>query len=129
MSTNLRSDPVTAITIAVIQQFNEALNRRDIEAMMALLTDDCVFENTYPAPDGTRYAGQAAVCAFWEEFFRSSPYAEIEIEEIFAVGERGVMRWVYGWTNMEGRSGHIRGVDVYRVRNGRIAENLSYVKG
>jgi hypothetical protein len=25
------------------------------------MTDDCVFENTYPATDGTRYQGQAAV--------------------------------------------------------------------
>ena len=119
----------TASTIAAIQQFNEALNRRNVDAMMALMTDDCVFENTAPAPDGTRYEGQAGVRAFWEAFFRSAAHAQIETEEIFAVGERGVMRWVYRWTSPAGQSGHIRGVDVYQVHNGQIAEKLSYVKG
>lgn len=129
MSMDLSLDPVTAATMTTIQQFNDALNRRDVETMMALMTGDCVFENTYPAPDGTRYEGQAEVRAFWEEFFAGAGQVELEIEEIFAAGERGVMRWIYRWVSREGQPGHIRGVDIYRVRNGRIAEKLSYVKG
>ncbi|MCL4304271.1 MAG: nuclear transport factor 2 family protein [Anaerolineae bacterium] len=129
MSIDAPLDPLTATTITVIQQFNNALNRRDVETMMALMTGDCVFENTYPAPDGTRLEGQTRVRAFWEEFFAAAAELELELEEIFAVGERGVMRWVYRWTDKEGRPGHVRGVDVYRVRNGQIAEKLSYVKG
>jgi hypothetical protein len=39
------------------------------------------------------------------------------------------MRWRYAWRETSGASGHIRGVDVYRLRRGRIAEKLSYVKG
>ena len=39
-------------TIAVIEQFNEAWNARDLDAAMSLMTEDCVFENTAPAPDG-----------------------------------------------------------------------------
>lgn len=122
-------DSVTAATLTTIQQFNDALNRRNVEAMMALMTGDCVFENTYPAPDGTRHEGQAEVRAFWEEFFAAAAQTDLEIEEIFAAGERGVMRWIYRWVNQEGQPGHIRGVDVYRVREGQIAEKLSYVKG
>ena len=122
-------DPNPTTTLTTIQQFNEALNRRDIETMMALMTDDCIFENTSPAPAGTRYEGQAKVRAFWEAFFASALKTELEIEEIFAAGERGVMRWVYRWVSREGHSGYIRGVDVYLVRQGKIAEKLSYVKG
>lgn len=48
-------------TRATIEQFHDAFNRHAVDALMALMTDDCVFENTVPAPDGTRYAGQAAV--------------------------------------------------------------------
>jgi hypothetical protein len=42
-----------------------------------------------------------------------------------------VMRWTYRWIDTSGQSGHIRGVDVYRldVDQGLIAEKLSYVKG
>ena len=116
--------------VELVIRFNEALNAGDVDGMMNLMTGDCVFENTDPAPDGTRYTGQAAVRAFWEEFFRSSRQPRIEIEEIFAQGERCVMRWRYSWGGEQpGEAGHVRGVDIYKVREGRIAEKLSYVKG
>lgn len=49
--------------------FNEAFGRHDVDAVMNLMTDDCVFENTLPPPDGDRYVGQADVRKFWQEFF------------------------------------------------------------
>jgi ketosteroid isomerase-like protein len=110
-------------------RFNDALNARDVDTMMSLLSADCVFENTYLAPSGTRYVGQSAVRAFWEDFFQGSSEARIEIEELFGRDDRAVMRWLYRWTDPSGHSGHIRGVDVYRVRDGLITEKLSYVKG
>ena len=116
-------------SLSLVVRFNDALNARDLEVMMRLLTDDSVFENTYPPPDGTRYAGQAAVRAFWEDFFRGSAEAQIEIEEVFGTADRVVMRWRYRWVEADGKTGHIRGVDVYAIRDGLIAEKLSYVKG
>lgn len=113
----------------VVLAFNEALNRHDVPAMMQLMSEDCLFENTTPAPDGTVYKGKETVRRFWEEFFNHSPQARIEVEEIFGMGERCVMRWKYFWVDEQGNSGHVRGVDVYRVRDGKICEKLSYVKG
>ncbi len=48
----------TASTIEVINQFNDAFNRHDVQAVMALMTEDCIFDNTYPPPDGERFEGQ-----------------------------------------------------------------------
>ena len=94
------------------------------------MTEDCVFENTDPAPDGTRYSGKEAVTQFWQDFFRQSPKARIEIEEIFGLGNnRCVMRWRYQWEDAAGKEGHVRGVDIFRVRDGLISEKLSYGKG
>ncbi|MCB0250686.1 MAG: nuclear transport factor 2 family protein [Anaerolineae bacterium] len=109
--------------------FNEAFNRHDVDGMMQLVTSDSVFENTAPAPDGTRFAGKEAVADFWRGFFEASPQAHIDIEEIFGLGERCVMRWRYTWVDETGSDGHVRGVDVFRVRGGLIIEKLSYVKG
>ena len=39
------------------------------------------------------------------------------------------MRWTYHWREAGEAVGHVRGVDVYRLRDGLIAEKLSYVKG
>jgi ketosteroid isomerase-like protein len=115
--------------IEVVRRFNEALNAGDLSGMIACLTEDTVFENTEPAPDGERYEGKAAVGAFWKAFLEGSQAARIEVEELLGCGERVVMRWRYAWRETSGASGHIRGIDVYRLRRGRIAEKLSYVKG
>ena len=115
--------------IRIVLEFNEAFNRHDVAGMMQLMSDDCVFENTCPPPDGERYEGQAQVRGFWERFFRSSPGAVFETEEIFAAGDRCVLRWLYRWVDGAGKPGHIRGVDVFRVRDGKVAEKFSYVKG
>ncbi len=117
-----------AATLATVAAFNEAFNRHDVEAVMGLMTEDVVFENTRPVPDGERHEGQAAVRAFWEAFFRRSPQARFDAEETFAAGDRCVVRWVYRWVR-DGVPGHVRGVDVFRVRDGRVAEKLSYVTG
>jgi ketosteroid isomerase-like protein len=117
-----------AETQAAIDTFNEAFGRHDVDAIMAAMTDDPVFESTGP-PDGHRAEGAAAVRAAWEDFFRSSPDAAFDAEETIIAGDRAVVRWVYHWTNGDGSKGHIRGVDVFRVRDGKVAEKLAYVKG
>jgi ketosteroid isomerase-like protein len=119
----------TASTIEVINKFNEAFNRHDVPAVMALMTEDCIFDNTNPPPDGERFEGQEAVRHFWEEFFRSSPNAQFQSEEMFAFGDHCVVRWRYDWTGVDGSCGHIRGVDILRVQDGKVAEKLAYVKG
>jgi ketosteroid isomerase-like protein len=117
-----------AATLDVIDRFNEAFNKHDVDAVMALMTDDVIFDNTSPSPDGELYQGQAAVRAFWERFFASSPNARFEAEDIFAGGDRATVRWCYTWKTDSGE-GHVRGADVFRVRDGKVAEKLSYVKG
>jgi ketosteroid isomerase-like protein len=116
-------------TLSVINEFNDAFNRHDVDAVMALMTDDCLFENTGPAPDGGVFIGQAAVRAVWNYLFSSSPQAIFEAEEIFAVDDRCTVRWRYTWSPAESPPGHVRGVDVFRVRDGKVAEKLAYVKG
>lgn len=119
----------TATTIQVVKHLNEALNRRDVDAVMALMNDDVVFENTYPPPDGQRYEGRRALRAFFEDFFHATPYVDFQTEDLFAFGNRCAARWVFHWSNTAGENGHIRGIDVINLRNGKVAENFSYVKG
>ena len=52
-------------TRSVIERFNDAFNRHDAAAVAELLTDDTVFEDTSPAPDGRRIEGKGAVADHW----------------------------------------------------------------
>jgi ketosteroid isomerase-like protein len=115
-------------TVAAVDRFNEAFNRHDVDAVMAGMTDDCVFENTSP-PNGQRYEGQDQVRAAWEAFFDASPTAHFDGEDVIATGDRCTVQWRYTWTNDDGSTSALRGVDVLRVRDGKVAEKFAYVKG
>jgi predicted SnoaL-like aldol condensation-catalyzing enzyme len=115
--------------IRVVLEFNEALNRHDVAGMMQLLSDNCVFETSAPAPDGSVTSGKGGITRFWEDFFHESPHAHIEIDEIFGMGFRCILRWRYDWVDATGKLGHNRGVDIFRLKDGFICERLSYVKG
>ena len=107
-----------------IEKFHEVRDRRDLDALGDLITDDCVFEATSPPPDGTRHVGRQAVLEACRAFFAGSPTTHFEMEETFGAGDRVIVRWLYTWADR-----HVRGVDLVRVQAGRIAETLAYVKG
>ena len=115
--------------VAALERFGAAFGSGDIDATMALCTDDVVFESTSPAPDGGRYEGADAVRAVWDELFRSTRDLMFTEEESFVHGDRVVQRWQFAWTGDDGTPGHVRGVDVMRFRGGKLCEKLSYVKG
>ena len=116
------------VTLKAVDRFNDAFNRHNVDEVMSAMTADCLFENTNPVPDGARLVGQDAVRAYWTSFFEKNPDAVFEAEEVIPMGDRCVVRWVYKKTK-DGKPWHLRGVDVFKVRDGKVAEKLSYVKG
>lgn len=109
--------------VEVVAAFGAAWGAHDLEATLALVTEDCVFDNTGPAPDGVRYTGREELRRVWGPIFDNTE-SRFEAEETFACGDRVVQLWRYSWGD-----GHVRGVDVFRVRGGAVSEKLSYVKG
>jgi uncharacterized protein (TIGR02246 family) len=106
----------------VVNRFNAAWGAHDLAATLALITDDCVFESTAP-PDGERHTGRAAIEAAWKPIFDDRA-SQFTVEESFAAAPRVVQCWRYDWAG-----GHVRGIDVFTVRDGLVAGKLAYVKG
>jgi len=115
-------------TRTTIGRFNQAFNRHDADALAAFLTEDTVFEDTSPAPDGRRVEGKAAVIEFWRGWFARNSDARFEAEEVIVSGNRATVLWVYHKMR-NGQPWHIRGVDVFTVKDGKVAAKLAYVKG
>ena len=109
--------------VDVVVAFGAAWADHDLDATLAMVTDDCVFDATGPAPDGARHVGRDAIRKAWDAIF-SDAASRFEAEDTFAAGDRVVQLWRYSWDG-----GHVRGVDVFRVREGKVAEKFSYVKG
>jgi ketosteroid isomerase-like protein len=110
-------------SLEVVEAFGAAWGAHDLDATLALITDDCVFESTGPAPDGVRHVGRDAVRAAWQPIF-DDDRAVFTAEDTFEANDRVVQLWHYAWDG-----GHVRGVDVFRVRDDLVCEKFSYVKG
>jgi SnoaL-like domain len=109
--------------IAVVEAFGRAWADHDLDRAMAFLSDDCLFDATGPAPDGTRCTGSGAIRSAWQPIFDDAA-SRFDPEETFGAADRVVQRWQYHWA-----AGHVRGVDLFKVADGKITEKLSYVKG
>ena len=126
MATGLRScQAMTDHDVrSLVDRFNAAWNDHDLNAAVLMCTEDAAFESTGPFPDGTRHVGRSALREAWEPIF-ANPASHFVIEEVVVLGnDRAVQRFRYDWGD-----GHIRGIDLFRCRDGLVAEKLSYVKG
>jgi hypothetical protein len=106
----------------VVDRFNAAWGAHDLAGALALISDDCVFESTTP-PDGERYVGPAAIAAAWKPIFDDHA-SQFTVEDSFIAGAHLVARWRYDWDG-----GHVRGVDLFTVRDGLVTAKIAYVKG
>jgi ketosteroid isomerase-like protein len=110
-------------TRVAVERFHEAFNRHDLVALAQVISEDVVFEDTGP-PDGTRHIGRDAMLDACRQLFTDTPAAHFEIEDTLIAGDRAIVRWRYSWAD-----GHVRGVDLMRVRDGMVTESFAYVKG
>ena len=122
------SDTAEQATRSTVEKFNEAFIRHDADTLAQLLTEDTVFEDTSPAPDGRRLNGKTTVAVFWREWFLRNADARFDAEEMIVSGNRATVLWVYRKMR-NGQPWHLRGVDIFTVRDGKIAAKLAYVKG
>ena len=112
--------------LEVVQAFGDAWGAHDLDGALALITDDCLVRQHRPGPCTAppTWATTRIRRAPGSRIFPMTPRRRLEAEETFAAGDRVVQRWCYRWED-----GHVRGVDLFLVRDGKVAEKRSYVKG
>ena len=119
---------MTALATAeIMHRFNEVFQRHDPSPLEELVAEDCVIENTRPAPDGARLEGGAACIENWRRI-ATTPGTGFDLEDTISFGDRAVILWRYRWGDGQGHESSVRGVNLMRVRDGRIVEAKGYVK-
>ena len=114
--------------IRTVLAFTEAFNRQDLQAMLNLVSEECLFQAPSPAPDGAVHKGKIAITQYWQEYFSSMARAHLRIEETFGFGFRCIILGRFDWVDATGMPAHLRGIDIYQVHNNLITEQLSYTK-
>jgi len=125
-SSNPRSD---ADFITLLDRFADAWNRHDLDALMSMMTDDCVFEaSAGPQADGQRSEGKPAVRAAYAAVFEAFHDAHWASARHFIAGNRGVSEWTFTGTHNDGKRVEVTGCDLFTFQDGKIAIKNSYRK-
>jgi ketosteroid isomerase-like protein len=112
-------------TAETIGLFHAAFQRRDTDALAALVHEDCLMVSAQPAPDGTAYAGKEACVAFWADLMNDES-TTFEVQHVLTDGDWAAVRWRYRFGPTDAES--VLGVNVTRVSGGRVLEQLGYTK-
>ena len=113
----------------MLERFADAWNRHDLDALMSMMTDDCVFEaSAGPEVDGKRSEGKQAVRAAYSAVFEAFPDAHWAEARHFIAGNRGVSEWTFTGTQKDGKRVAVNGCDLFTFRDGKIAIKNSYRK-
>lgn len=116
-------------TVDFLKAFGDAWNRHDIEALMSMMDDDCVF-HAVAGPDlmGKSFVGRDEVRAGFELAWKTFPDAAWLDGDHFVVGDRGVSETTFCGTKADGTRIEARMVDVFTFRNGKIAIKNAFRK-
>ena len=123
------SQLTAAVTPAFLQAFADAWNRRDVDALMSFMTEDCVFESS--AGDdacGTRHAGKVAVRAGFAEVWAIFPDAHWGNARHFVHGDRGVSEWTFTGTRADGVRVEVHGCDLFTFRDGKAIQMRTFAE-
>jgi steroid delta-isomerase-like uncharacterized protein len=116
-------------SLTLLARFADAWNRHDLDALMSMMTDDCVFDaSAGPDVNGQRSEGQQAVRAAYAAVFETFSDAHWGNAGHFVAGTRGVSEWTFTGTRKDGTRVEVTGCDLFTLRDGRIAVKNSYRK-
>jgi len=117
----------------VVREYLAAWNAHDVERLMALFTDDCVYEDVAL---GRLEQGKERVRALVESVFVDLADFKMEVRSAFGLGDWAATEWTMTGRFVHssvpslaatGRSFAVRGATMLELRDGRILRNSDYL--
>jgi ketosteroid isomerase-like protein len=116
-------------SVELLHQVLDAFNRHDLDAIMAVFSEDAVLEAPRGVdPWGTRYVGKAAVREGLAGRFAGIPDVQYTEDRHMVCGDRGVSEWLLTGTTTAGEHIAVRGCDLFEFRDDLIVRKDSYWK-
>ena len=118
------------VTRKFLQSYTDAFNAHDLNKIMSLMTQDCVFEASPGdgGADGKKYVGRDEVRMAFEDVFKTFPDAHWANVKHFVSGNRGFSEWLFTGTKPDGTKVEVSGCDLFTFKDGKIAIKNSYGK-
>ena len=118
-------DPTMTTLAAIAAGFDN----HDLDAIMAHFAGDAVYDAPRgPEPYGRRFEGAEAIVAAFAARFAGIPDVRYREDEHFACADRGASEWTLTGTSIDGQRLHLRGCDLWTLRDGLVVRKDSFWK-
>ena len=118
---------------AVAKLFINYWNAHNIEMLISLFAEDCLYEEV---ATGRSYSSKEGIAAYAKSTISGVPDSKFEIITIIADSEMATVEWVWKGSNSVGweelgipatdKYFELRGVSVMKIENGLIRRNSDY---
>ena len=116
------TDDLTAATRAALDRFYAAYTSGDLERMLALMTDDVTVSFI---GHGT-FHGKAEARPYMTWAGTQLPRLDFRVIHKIVDGDRAAVTWDETGVTKRGDTWEAKGVDVYRIRDGKVVEITVY---
>ena len=115
--------------LSLLERMVDGFNAHDLDAIMALFTDDCVFVAPRGPDASVRlFEGQAGVREGLGARFTTIPDVHYADGSHFVSGDRGVSEWTLSGTTTDGVRVDVRGCDIWTFRDEKVVVKNSFWK-
>lgn len=112
---------------ARMRELYEAMNAKDLDAFIGMLAEDFVDHDEFPGLQ----PGREGVRQMFANMFSAFPDFRMEVDDLFAAGDKGVARMRMTGTHQgefmgipgTGRRVDVNGIDIVRFRGGKAVEH------
>jgi ketosteroid isomerase-like protein len=112
---------------SALTRFVEAINGHDLDAIVACFAPD--YRDSEPAhPARQITGGRAEVRKRWGLVLDSLPDFRTEVERVAVEGDAAWIEHDWSGTRADGSRLHLRGVNIFGVRNGQFAWGRIYLE-
>ncbi len=108
------------------ERLMEAQNSHDAEVMAALFAED--YQSAQPVHPGRGFGGRAQVLANWTSVFEGVPDFSSELVAASVDGNTEWGEWVWRGHHTDGSPFEMRGVTIFVIRDGLVAEGRLYME-
>jgi hypothetical protein len=120
------ANPDSSAAPAVLERLHNALNRHDLEALVACF--DAMYRSEQPVHPDQNFTGTDQVRRNWSALFADIPDLRAELLRHTWDGEVVWAEWRWVGTHADGSTFDLRGVTLLGVRNDRFAWGRLYME-
>jgi ketosteroid isomerase-like protein len=119
-------DTRTSSGLAIAARLHDAVNRHDLDAMVACFATD--FVNETPAHPARSFRGRDQVRKNWAQIFAAVPNLEADMVDTAGQGDTVWTEWEMRGTRLDGTPHLMRGVSIFQVTGEALASVRFYLE-